>query len=76
MEEKIYLVRLDDDKYGWSYLWNHTIGEINKIALKIEITAIVLPILAVTTVGNGLDLLQKIDGIKTIEENSIYYPQT
>jgi hypothetical protein len=75
MERKVYLVQLDDDKYGWSYLWHHTIKEINKISLKVEIVAMLLPILAVTTAGEGLDLLQAIDGVKTVEENSEgYFP--
>ena len=73
MEEKVYLVRLDNDKHGWSYLWNHTIREINKIALKIEITAMILPILSVTMVEEGIDLLQQIDGVKTVEENCVSY---
>lgn len=75
MEEKIYLVQLDNDKYGWSFLWNHTIREINKISLKIEIVSMIIPILAISIVEVGLDNLKEIEGIKTIEENSMgYYP--
>ena len=67
---KTYLIQLDIDNYGWSFLWNSTIHEIQKYCNHIEIVTVILPILAVETDEHTIELLNNIEGIKTIEPDN------
>lgn len=72
MDYKEYLVELDNDKYGWSFLWNNTIKELNGLSTRLQIISCVSPIVLVYTDRAGRILMDRIEGIKTIEEDINY----
>ncbi len=73
MDIKDYIIRLDNDNYGWAFLWNNTITEIQGCSLKTEIISCMMPMLAVRFSECGLDIIKNIEGVMSIEEDSVGY---
>lgn len=67
-----YLVQLDNDNYGWSFLWNNTITGLKGLCTRLEIISCVSPIVLVYTDKCGRQIMNYIKGIKTIEGNELY----
>lgn len=73
MDIKDYIIRLDNDNYGWAFLWNNTISEIHKCSLKTEIISCIMPMLAIRMTECGFDTIKNIEGVSSIEEDTAGY---
>lgn len=73
MEMKDYIIQLNNDDYGWSFLWNVTIQELKKVSTRVEIISCTIPTVVIRTDKNGYFLIHNLDGIKNIKEDESGY---
>jgi hypothetical protein len=64
-----YIIQLDNDSYGWSFLWHNTICGVYQNVQKVEIISITIPMLLVETDEAGYEAFKELVGIKNIEED-------
>lgn len=70
-----YIVKLNNDKYGWEFLWNTTIRDIKKYSQKVEIIGCSIPMLLIEADKDDIKILENIEGIECIEKDCMgYFP--